>query len=118
MLKHFKKEGFLYIIENLFSISTVAVTLSLYFLAGVPKNVDYTVVRKELETIPGVRMAHSLHVWSLTTTCSAMAVHLAVGKIDVWAMTIIFTNSSKSLEQVFEMNLLKFKNAQFETEDS
>ncbi|XP_071825583.1 proton-coupled zinc antiporter SLC30A2-like isoform X2 [Apostichopus japonicus] len=69
---------FLFSVIVMFTTVTILRDAMLVLMEGVPKNVDYTVVRKELETIPGVRMAHSLHVWSLTTTCSAMAVHLAV----------------------------------------
>lgn len=68
----------------LFSVIVIFTTMSILkdavviLMEGVPRNVDYKMVRKELNSINGVRMVHSLHVWSLTTSCSAMAVHLAV----------------------------------------
>lgn len=67
-----------------FSVIVLCTTVSILrdalmvLMEAVPKNVDYKDLRNELEKLPGVCMAHSLHVWSLTTTCSALAVHLAV----------------------------------------
>ena len=56
-------------------------TLSVhFFLPGAPKDIDYNTLKEDLLSIHGVQMAHSLHLWSLTTHTPAMAVHLAVGE--------------------------------------
>ena len=39
---------------------------------------DYEDVKADLQEIPGVKHAHSLHIWSLTTTRTALSAHLAV----------------------------------------
>lgn len=47
-------------------------------MEGFPKDLSYSTVKSALQSIKGVRMAHSLHVWSLTANRFALAVHLAV----------------------------------------
>ena len=47
-------------------------------MTGTPTHVDYEDVKADLQKIPGVKHAHSLHIWSLTTTRTALAAHLAV----------------------------------------
>jgi cobalt-zinc-cadmium efflux system protein len=42
----------------------------------VPENVDAPAVRKFLETQKGVRAVHDLHIWPLSTTRTALTVHL------------------------------------------
>jgi cobalt-zinc-cadmium efflux system protein len=45
-------------------------------LDGVPEGVDLSSVEAWLRKLPGVRDLHHLHVWPLSTTRTAMAVHL------------------------------------------
>ncbi|XP_071788798.1 proton-coupled zinc antiporter SLC30A2-like [Asterias amurensis] len=47
-------------------------------MEGVPKHINIKNLRADLKSLPHVRMAHGLHVWSLTTNQAAMAVHLCV----------------------------------------
>ena len=47
-------------------------------LAGVPKGIDSTQVGRALERLPGVRGVHHLHIWSISTTETALTVHLVV----------------------------------------
>jgi cobalt-zinc-cadmium efflux system protein len=42
----------------------------------VPENVDATAVRRFLETQKGVTAVHDLHIWPLSTTRTALTVHL------------------------------------------
>ena len=42
----------------------------------VPANVDPAAVRQYLETQPGVRAVHDLHIWPLSTTETALSAHL------------------------------------------
>ena len=48
-------------------------------LAGVPKGIDSAQVARALEKLPGVSAIHHLHIWSISTTESALTVHLVVG---------------------------------------
>jgi cobalt-zinc-cadmium efflux system protein len=52
-------------------------------LAGVPKGIDSAHVGRALEKLPGVAAIHHLHIWSLSTTETALTVHLVVaGDVD------------------------------------
>ncbi|KAG0428166.1 hypothetical protein HPB47_024840 [Ixodes persulcatus] len=55
-------------------------------MEGFPKDLAYSTVKAALQSLKGVRMAHSLHVWSLTLDRNALAVHLAVAvSINGWS---------------------------------
>ena len=47
---------------------------------GVPSSVNYAGVVEDLLRLPGVRNAHSLHIWSLSTQKVTLSVHIAIGK--------------------------------------
>ena len=45
-------------------------------LDAVPSDLDVTVIREWLTERPGIRDVHDLHVWAMSTTRSALTVHL------------------------------------------
>jgi cobalt-zinc-cadmium efflux system protein len=47
-------------------------------LAGTPRGIDPQQVGQALDKLPGVHGTHHLHIWSLSTTETAMTVHLMV----------------------------------------
>ena len=47
-------------------------------LDAVPKNINIAEVRDALNDFPGVKDAHDLHVWALSTNKTAISVHLVV----------------------------------------
>ncbi len=47
-------------------------------LDAVPKNINIDEVRSALNDFPGVKDAHDLHVWALSTNQTAISVHLLV----------------------------------------
>ena len=49
-------------------------------LAGVPKGIDADQVGRALERLPGVGAIHHLHIWSISTTETALTVHLVVAE--------------------------------------
>ena len=63
-------------------------------ITGTPKHINYEDVKADLEEIPGVKQAHSLHIWSLTTTRTALAAHLAIE---------LETNGQQVLEKASKM---------------
>jgi cobalt-zinc-cadmium efflux system protein len=75
-----------YAIDPLLSVVIVAVILygtwgllkeSLDLaLAAVPPHVDTAAVRAYLRALPGVSDVHDLHIWALSTTETALTVHL------------------------------------------
>ena len=56
------------------------VLIIIYVPTGTPRHIDYASVLEDLQSIDGVRLAHSLYIWSLTLNKSALAAHLAVGE--------------------------------------
>jgi cobalt-zinc-cadmium efflux system protein len=53
-------------------------------LQAVPPGIDVRAIQDYLGTVPGVGDVHDLHVWAMSTTETALTVHLvtAVGPID------------------------------------
>ena len=47
-------------------------------LAGVPEGIDPLRVRTYLESLPGVKAAHDLHIWAMSTTETALTCHLVM----------------------------------------
>ncbi len=52
-----------------------SLTLSLH---GVPHGITVPEVRKTLEQLPGVARVHHLHIWAMSTTETALTVHLVM----------------------------------------
>ncbi len=51
-----------------------------------PGSVDVAAVREALDTLPGVRAVHDLHVWNLSTTSTALTAHLVHDRGDPRAL--------------------------------
>jgi cobalt-zinc-cadmium efflux system protein len=51
-----------------------------------PASVDVPAVRSALAALPGVRAIHDLHVWSLSTTRTALTAHLVHDRGDPRAL--------------------------------
>ena len=49
-------------------------------MEGTPKNVDIDEVTAAIETIPGVRNIHDLHVWSITSGKNALSGHVVINE--------------------------------------
>lgn len=64
------------------SVKICHVSWSLHYLTmtGVPNELNYLEILRDLESIDGVEMAHGLHLWALTIDKNAIAVHLAIGR--------------------------------------
>jgi cobalt-zinc-cadmium efflux system protein len=43
---------------------------------AVPRNISWVKVRESLETVPGVKEVHDLHIWALSTKENALSAHL------------------------------------------
>jgi Co/Zn/Cd efflux system component len=50
-------------------------------MEGAPRHIDYSTVLAALQSLDGVRLAHSLHLWSLSLSQTAATAHLAVGEL-------------------------------------
>uniref|UniRef100_A0A6A7FY60 Zinc transporter 2-like isoform X2 n=2 Tax=Hirondellea gigas TaxID=1518452 RepID=A0A6A7FY60_9CRUS len=69
---------FLFSVLVMFTTVPIIRDLGRVLMEGVPLGVDYTAICAHLTALPGVRMVHSLHVWTLTIDKNACSVHLAV----------------------------------------
>ncbi|XP_064396807.1 probable proton-coupled zinc antiporter SLC30A4 [Halichondria panicea] len=69
---------FLFCVLVLFSTINVLKDALRVLMEGTPSHIDYEDVKADLQEIAGVKQAHSLHIWSLTTTRTALAAHLAM----------------------------------------
>ena len=47
---------------------------------GVPSGIDVEEIRQYLQSLPGVERIHDLHVWALSTTETALTVHLVASQ--------------------------------------
>jgi len=61
-------------------ITTITIMRDIIFvlMEAVPSNVSYSQVVQDLLQLPGVRNAHSLHIWSLSIQRTALSVHIAI----------------------------------------
>ena len=50
-------------------------------LDGVPKGIDPERIGRIIDSVPGVEEHHHLHIWPLSTTSTAMTVHVVVSDI-------------------------------------
>jgi Co/Zn/Cd efflux system component len=64
----------------IFKIKLRSFNLQFFCILGVPSNVSYVQVVEDLLQLPGVRNAHSLHIWSLSVQRAALSVHIAIGE--------------------------------------
>ncbi|RWS31842.1 zinc transporter 2-like protein [Leptotrombidium deliense] len=68
----------------IFSVIVICTTINILkdtfyiLMEAFPKSVDYIAVKRSLEEIDGVKMAHSLHIWVLTPEKMVLSVHLAI----------------------------------------
>lgn len=68
-------------------------------LAGTPRNIESSQVARALENLPGVVGTHHLHIWSLSTTETAMTVHLQVA--DEVDRDLILRQANAYVHQLF-----------------
>ncbi|CAF3645255.1 unnamed protein product [Adineta steineri] len=69
---------FVFSVLVLITTITIMRDIILVLMEGVPSNINYAQVVDDLLRIPGVRDAHSLHIWSLSLQRTALSVHIAI----------------------------------------
>ncbi|KAI6645952.1 Zinc transporter 2-like [Oopsacas minuta] len=68
----------------IFSILVLFTTLNIMkdalhvLMEGTPKNINYLAVKKNLTAIEGVEQAHTLNIWSISSTRTALAGHIVI----------------------------------------
>ncbi|CAL1547717.1 unnamed protein product [Lymnaea stagnalis] len=69
---------FLFSIIVLITTITVLRDALLVIMEGVPRDLSFESLKRELLTLEGVVAVHSLHIWALTMDRNALSVHLAI----------------------------------------
>lgn len=69
---------FIFSILVLITTITIMRDIILVLMEGAPSSVSYTQIIDDLLRLPGVRNAHSLHIWSLSLQKTALSVHIAI----------------------------------------
>ena len=69
---------------------------------GVPKTINETAILSYLKQYPGVEKLHDLHIWPLSTTETALTVHLSVSP-DVDTQ-VLLEDMSQTLRQKYEIH--------------
>jgi cobalt-zinc-cadmium efflux system protein len=66
--------------------STVGILRESYhfLMEGVPRQIDYLQVGKDLAQVPGVVAVHDLHVWDMSPGHPALIGHLEIGDLAEW----------------------------------
>jgi cobalt-zinc-cadmium efflux system protein len=72
----------------------------LLVLDGVPKNIDINKVKNEIINVQGVQDIHHLHVWALSTTTTALTVHVIVNLNDLNIIETIKADIKHRLEHL------------------
>ncbi|PAA47290.1 hypothetical protein BOX15_Mlig007962g2 [Macrostomum lignano] len=71
---------FIFSILVLFTTVTVLKDAMYVLMEGAPQGLDFNKVAAALSSIEGVKDVHNLRMWSLTTSRTALSVHLAIDK--------------------------------------
>ena len=107
----------------IFSILVLATTISILkntmnvLMEGIPKDVDFSVVKNTIMKVPGIVSVHNLRIWGLTTDKTALSAHLAIDssrsaqdilketstmirrKYDVYEMTLQVENYQQDMNE-------------------
>lgn len=82
-------------------------------LDAVPNNIDLEKVRSYLQAVPNVADVHDLHIWSLSTTDTALTAHLVFEELPK-STSLLIQQVSEELHEHFE---IRHSTLQFEDSD-
>jgi cobalt-zinc-cadmium efflux system protein len=83
-------------------------------LEAVPKDVDLEEVQRALQSIPGVKDLHHVHLWTITSGIHALSAHVLVGDIQMSRTGQILQEMNGLLREKF---LIPHTTIQFECEN-
>ena len=61
-------------------------------MLGTPKNINFLAVKKDLIAIEGVEQAHTLNIWSISSTRTALAGHIVIRKLNYIQSDVSYPN--------------------------
>ena len=65
-------------VASVWSLTRDSLRLS---LDGVPGGIDIAEIERKMETVPGVRAVHHIHVWAISTTENALTAHVVLDSL-------------------------------------
>ena len=71
-------------------------------MEGVPHAIELQTIGAALATVPGVGRVHDLHVWSISSSRTALSAHLEIVKLDDWPAVLHATR--QLLHERFDIN--------------
>lgn len=71
---------------------------------AVPSDIDPIAVKKYLENLPGVSGVHDLHIWAMSTTETALSVHLTMKENTTKLENSILVDISAHLKKTFKIH--------------
>ena len=66
------------IVASVWSLTRDSLRLS---LDGVPGGIDIAEIERKMETVPGVRAVHHIHIWAISTTENALTAHVVLDSL-------------------------------------
>jgi len=61
---------------------------SIVLMSGVPEDLDYQQIGRDLESIPGIESVHDLHVWYMSANQAALSAHIVAKNPYSWHTTL------------------------------
>lgn len=68
-------------------------------LEGVPKEIDFDEVLRDIKAFKGINGVHSLHIWSICHNVYALSAHVDIAPTERWRMGEIFEEINGKLAQ-------------------
>lgn len=82
-------------------------------LQAVPKEIDPAAVLAHLESLPGVNHVHDLHIWAMSTTETALSVHLVLDDLGNLNETLARAHHDLNEQFQIEHNTIQIEQADF-----
>lgn len=76
---------------------------------GVPEGINVENLKSEIESLPGVKSIHHIHVWALSTTVNAMTAHVVIESRDIEDTAL------KAIKDIARRNGITHPTIEFET---
>lgn len=95
--------GFLISILILRSTLMLMIETVNILLEAVPAGIDITQVQKEIESIPGIKSLHDLHIWSITSGFHALSGHLLIDDQMLSQAGEIVKKAKNTLKEKFDI---------------
>ncbi len=84
-------------------------------LEGTPNGIDVDSVSKAIETVPGVKAVHHIHIWAIASQVTALSCHIQVNDMNLSNCQSLLFSVNTLLKEQFQIN---HTTLQFETQNT